>query len=49
MLQRLFQLAGAFCSAHPKSKLPAACEMALEFAKGIVRARPGRWSGLTIH
>jgi hypothetical protein len=35
MVDRLLSLVGNFCDAHPRSKLPAACETALEFSKSL--------------
>ena len=35
MVEKLLALVGDFCTAHPRSKLPAACETAMEFAKSL--------------
>ena len=35
MVDRLLSLVGTFCGEHPRSKLPVACEMALEFCKTL--------------
>ena len=34
-VEKLLTLVGDFCTAHPRSKLPAACETAMEFAKSL--------------
>ena len=34
-MEKLLTLVGDFCTAHPRSKLPAACETAMEFAKSL--------------
>ena len=36
MVEKLLTLVGGFCTAHPRSKLPAACETAMEFCKSLL-------------
>ena len=36
MVEKLLSLVGNFCTAHPRSKLPAACETAMEFCKSLL-------------